>query len=201
MLPCPKRCWTIFGCTPRERSKVAQVWRRSCQRISGNSARRSRGLKYLFTMFCASRGVPFEEANTRPFSCHFPPALSCSSSCLLRWLLRASTALWGKSMVRASRGVLGFAEDEPATLPYLRGPCACGRVARYQMQLDGLLQGAVQHGVNVSHARRFETVFELRGIESLDVRGVELGEFHHAEGGGDVLPDLQLEVVVGARCE
>src|SRR5215208_5864974 len=59
MLACPNRCWTIFGCTPRPSSSVAQVWRGSCQRMSSNLARRSRGLKYLFTMPWASRGGAF----------------------------------------------------------------------------------------------------------------------------------------------
>ncbi len=43
----------------------------------GRPARRSSGLKLLFTTFCASsRGLPRFEANTRPFSCHSAPAFS-----------------------------------------------------------------------------------------------------------------------------
>jgi hypothetical protein len=112
MEACPIKCWTIFGCTPRPSNRVAQVWRRSCQRMSGNPARRSRGLKYLLTMFWASIGVPFEDANTRPWSCHFAPALSCSSIWRFRWLQRASTAFWGKSMVRLE-AFLGSLKTSP----------------------------------------------------------------------------------------
>jgi len=58
---------------------------RSCQRMFGSPARFRSGLKYLFTTFCASRGVPLPVVNTSPLSCHLAPALSCSSSCRLRW--------------------------------------------------------------------------------------------------------------------
>ena len=54
MLACPNRCWTIFGCTPRPRSRVAHVCLRSCQRIEGRPARLRSGLKWRFTMFWAS---------------------------------------------------------------------------------------------------------------------------------------------------
>jgi hypothetical protein len=57
--------------------------------MSGSPARFSKGLKPLLTTFWASRGVPFVVANTSPLSCHPEPALSFSSSCRLRWLLRA----------------------------------------------------------------------------------------------------------------
>src|ERR687885_228562 len=36
MLACPSRCCTSFGCTPRPSKRVAHVWRRSCQRLSGS---------------------------------------------------------------------------------------------------------------------------------------------------------------------
>jgi hypothetical protein len=65
-------CWTVFGCTLRPSSNVAQVWWRSCQRKSSNSVQRGRGLKFLFTILWASKGVPLREANTKPLSCHFP---------------------------------------------------------------------------------------------------------------------------------
>jgi len=38
-------------------------------------------------------GAPLPVANTSVLSCHFEPALSCSSNCLIRWLLSASTAV------------------------------------------------------------------------------------------------------------
>ena len=47
-----------LGWTPLGSSRVAQVWRRSCQRISRIPARLSKGLKRLFTMFRVFRGCP-----------------------------------------------------------------------------------------------------------------------------------------------
>jgi len=55
--------------------------------------------------------------------------------------------------------------------------------------------------VDVSDARRLETVAELSGIEGLHVGGIELGEFHLAERRDDVLADLQFVVMIGARGE
>jgi hypothetical protein len=47
-----------LGWTPLGSSRVAQVWRRSCQRISRIPARLSKSLKRLFTMFWVIRGCP-----------------------------------------------------------------------------------------------------------------------------------------------
>jgi hypothetical protein len=59
----------------------------------------------------------------------------------------------------------------------------------------------VQYGVYVAYARGLEAIVELGRVEGLYVGSAELGELHRAKGGNDVLPDLQLVVVVCARCE
>jgi hypothetical protein len=58
MLACPARCWTYFGCEPRESKRVAQVCLRLWKRISGRPAYFSKGLKCMLTMFWVSSSVP-----------------------------------------------------------------------------------------------------------------------------------------------
>jgi hypothetical protein len=65
-------------------------------------------------------------ANIRPFSRHKEPALSISSNCRFRWLLRVFKALWvsltvlrlGNS-VAASKGIHGAAESKVFSEPGL----------------------------------------------------------------------------------
>jgi hypothetical protein len=67
-LACPKVSWTILGLTFFLASSVAHVCLRSWKRISGRPARLRRGLKWRFTTFWVSSGVPLPVADTSPES-------------------------------------------------------------------------------------------------------------------------------------
>lgn len=80
----------------------------------------------------------------------------------------------------------------------LRRVYAIGWVPGDELPLDGLLQGAVQDGVDVADARGGEPVVELGAVETLDLRRREFVELTLTQGGDDVRVQLQPVVVVGA---
>jgi hypothetical protein len=80
MVACPNISETILGLTFLDSSSVAQVCRRSWNRIGGNPAGSSKGLKRRAVTYWRRRSSPISEANIRPFSCHREPTLSISLS-------------------------------------------------------------------------------------------------------------------------
>ena len=142
MLAWSRRCWTSFGCVPRESNRVAHVCLRSCQRISGKSARRSKGLKYLFTMFYAYsvyeyRGATrcllsaLHEAPRRPDSSAEQLIVTSQSerqdrSCYALLLLLASMLISGQNENRENPYVAPYIEssgwDNTRSFFLLRSP-------------------------------------------------------------------------------
>ncbi len=76
MLACPNISCTNLGCLPAMSNIVAHVWRRSCSRMAGSSARLSSGLKCLPNRFVPLVVVPVVVGKTSPLSCQREPSRS-----------------------------------------------------------------------------------------------------------------------------
>ena len=76
MLACPNISCTNLGCLPAMSNIVAHVWRRSCSRMAGSSARLSSGLKCLPKRFVPLVVVPVVVGKTSPLSCQREPSRS-----------------------------------------------------------------------------------------------------------------------------
>ena len=74
-----------------------------------------------------------------------------------------------------------------------------GDIARDCAEALGVIEGSVKDSMNVGNAGRGETFGALGAIERLHLHGSELGEADPAKRGDDVMADIKLVAIPGAR--
>jgi len=105
MLLCPRISLTTFGCTPWASRKLAQLCRKSWNRMSGSPGRRSTRLKDARRQLAWMK-VPFLPGNTRLLFFQHAPAASCFNRICCRCSLSMSTSTVGSASFRTPEGVL-----------------------------------------------------------------------------------------------